>query len=394
MIEVTGIAQQAAWQANEPPPVEQVRPGLWSIPVPLPNTPLRYVLVYVLELPDGVAIVDAGWETPDAWTALTAGLRVGGFAVTDVRAILITHVHPDHYGMAGRVRAESGGWIGLHRLEAESLPGRYGAVDAMISRGRAWLRAAGAPEEEAAELAGSSRDLLSMVRMAEPDRLIEDGEVVPLPGWQVRAIWTPGHTPGHLCFHEERTGVLLSGDHVLPRISPNISAHPLQQPDPLRAFLDSLAKVGDLDVGEVLPAHEYRFRGLSDRVADLRAHHEQRLAELHALVARQPGATTWQLAEQLPWRRPWAEITGFHRRAAVGETLAHLRLLASRGLATTSATSPSSAGAGAGAGVGADVGVGAGTAAGPGADETERWTATRAVEPIGAGGRGPQHPME
>jgi glyoxylase-like metal-dependent hydrolase (beta-lactamase superfamily II) len=331
MIEVTGTAQHAAWQDGSQPPVEQVRPGLWSIPVPLPNSSLRYVLVYALELPDGVAIVDAGWDTPEAWSALTDGLRVGGFALADVRAILITHIHPDHYGLAGRVRAESGGWIGLHRLEAETLPGRYGDAEALIRRGEAWLRQAGAGAEAAA-LAGSSRDLLPLVRMAEPDRLISDGEVVPLPGWRLRAIWTPGHTPGHLCFHEERTGVLLSGDHVLPRISPNISAHPQQPPDPLRAFLQSLAKVGGLDAEEVLPAHEYRFRGLRDRVADLLDHHEQRLAELLALVTGQPGSTARELAERLPWRRPWSEIVGFSRRAAVGETLAHLELLVSRGL--------------------------------------------------------------
>jgi glyoxylase-like metal-dependent hydrolase (beta-lactamase superfamily II) len=336
MIEVTGAAQQAAWRANVQPPVEQVRPGLWSIPVPLPNTPLRYVLVYALELPDGLAIVDAGWDTAEAWSALTAGLQVGGFEVTDIRIILITHIHPDHYGLAGRVRAESGGWIGLHRLEAETLPARYGAAEQLIRRGDAWLRRAGAGDAEATELAGSSRDMLAFVRMAEPDRLIDDGELLPLPGWQLRAVWTPGHTPGHLCFHDERTGVLLSGDHVLPRISPNVSAHPQQPPNPLQAFLDSLAKVADLDVDEVLPAHEYRFRGLPERVADLREHHEQRLTELLLLVGQRPGSTAWQLAEQLTWRRPWPEIVGFIRRAAVGETLAHLELLVSRGLVASS----------------------------------------------------------
>jgi glyoxylase-like metal-dependent hydrolase (beta-lactamase superfamily II) len=340
MIEVTGTAQQAAWRDNIQPPVEQVRPGLWSIPVPLPKTPLRYVLVYALELPDGVAIVDAGWDTPQAWAALTAGLRVAGFGLPDVKAILITHIHPDHYGLAGRVRQESGGWIGLHQLEADTLPDRYGAAEELISRGDAWLRDAGATDAEATELAGSSREMLAYVQLAEPDRLIEDGDLLPLPGWQLRAVWTPGHTPGHLCFHEERTGVLLSGDHVLPRISPNISAHPQQPPDPLRAYLDSLVKVGRLDVDEVLPAHEYRFRGLPDRVADLLEHHEQRLAELLALVGQRPGSTAWQLAERLSWSRSWGEILGFIRRAAVGETLAHLELLSSRGQVVSSGGGP------------------------------------------------------
>jgi glyoxylase-like metal-dependent hydrolase (beta-lactamase superfamily II) len=367
VIEVTGTAQHAAWQANEFPPVEQVRPGLWSIPVPLPNTALRYVLVYALELPDGVAIVDAGWDTPEAWAALIAGLGTAGFAITDVRAVLITHIHPDHYGLAGRVRAESGGWIGLHRREADTLLRRYGDIEAMIGNVAAWLRRCGAPEAEVAALAGSSRELRTFVHMAEPDRLIEDGELLAdLPGWRVRAIWTPGHTPGHLCFFEERSGVLLSGDHVLPRISPNVSAHPLQPVDPLREFLESLAKVGELAASEVLPAHEYRFSGLADRVADLRAHHEERLSDLLAMVAAEPGVTTWQLAARMPWRRPWAEILGVNRRAAVGETLAHLRLLASRGRLLNAG------------------------------DEVDHWTAApvRADTSLTAGGRPGGHPME
>jgi len=284
--------------------------------------------------------VDAGWDTEEAWSALTAGLGTAGYAIGDVRAVLVTHVHPDHYGLAGRVREESGGWIGLHRLEAESLLPWYLEAEKLVGEGAAWLRRAGADEQEAAALAGASRQLLSVVRLAEPDRFIADGELVGLPGWSLRAVWTPGHTPGHLCFHEERTGVLLTGDHVLPRITPNVSAHPRQTPDPLRAFLDSLAKVGRLAVDEVLPAHEYRFRGLAERVADLRAHHERRLAEVLALVGGHPAATTWELAERLSWRRPWSEIRDFHRRAAVGETLAHLELLTSRGQVTSAAGPP------------------------------------------------------
>lgn len=78
--------QRAAWQSRvDLPDVERVRPGLWSIPVPIPINPLRYVLVYALELPDGVVIIDAGWNTDEAYIALADGLRIAGYELTDVK---------------------------------------------------------------------------------------------------------------------------------------------------------------------------------------------------------------------------------------------------------------------------------------------------------------------
>lgn len=333
MFTVTGVAQQQALRDGVLPPVEQVRPGLWSIPIPLPIKAPRYVLVYALELPDGLAIVDAGWDTPEAWDALVAGLGSAGATPGDVRAILVTHIHPDHHGLAGRVRAVSGAWIGMHRGEAQTLPAaQYGDVDDFIEVSYRWLVGCGAPEEQARTLAGTADEWLPFVDMAEPDRLFDDGVLVGLPGWDLRAVWTPGHTPGHLCFFDQRRHLLFSGDHVLPRISPNISVHPQQPENPLGDFLDSFARLSTLDADEVLPAHEYRFAGLAERLADVREHHEARLVELRDLVEAGPGATTWELAQRLTWSRPWERIMGLQRRGAIGETLAHLNLLRERGL--------------------------------------------------------------
>jgi glyoxylase-like metal-dependent hydrolase (beta-lactamase superfamily II) len=146
-------------------------------------------------------------------------------------------------------------------------------------------------------------------------------------------VHTPGHTPGHLCFAEERTGLLFSGDHVLPRISPNISTMHNGLADPLRDYLTSLAAVRDRgEPAEVLPAHEWRFRGLASRTDELTTHHEHRLAELLAAVRAHPGTTPWELAAHLTWSRPWDQYERRMRIFAVTETDAHLRLLASRGL--------------------------------------------------------------
>jgi glyoxylase-like metal-dependent hydrolase (beta-lactamase superfamily II) len=117
------------------PPVDEVLPGLWVIPVPIPINPLRYVLVHAFESTgDGLVLVDAGWDTPEAWGGLTDGLATIGADVADVRGVLVTHIHPDHYGLAARVRSASGGWVALHpadaalrRLDAGRAVGRVSA---------------------------------------------------------------------------------------------------------------------------------------------------------------------------------------------------------------------------------------------------------------------------
>jgi glyoxylase-like metal-dependent hydrolase (beta-lactamase superfamily II) len=327
MVEVTGVLQKEAWDRDVLPPVEKVRPGLWSIPVPIPNNPLRYVLVYALELDSGVAIVDAGWNTDDAFAALTSGLEEAGGSLSDVRAILVTHIHPDHYGLAGRVREESGAWIGLHPDDAAMLQARYIDTDELLAHMRVLLEEAGVPPLKLPDLNLASMMIRSQVTMAEPDVLFEDGRTVDVPGWDLRTVWTPGHSPGHVCFYSGTHQLLLSGDHVLPRITPNIGVHTQQFPNPLGNYLESLLKVQNLDVEEVLPAHEYRFADLKSRLDQIIVHHADRLAEIERHLGEQPGLTAWELSRRLHWSRPWEEIADYMQRAAVGETLAHIVLL-------------------------------------------------------------------
>jgi glyoxylase-like metal-dependent hydrolase (beta-lactamase superfamily II) len=331
-VEVTGTAQRQAWRDGVLPGVEEVRPQLWSVPVPIPDNPLRYVIVHLLELDDGVAVVDTGWNTEAAWQALVDGLAVAGYTVADVRAALITHIHPDHYGLAGRLREASGAWVALHPADAALLPGRYGeGISAVVAQMRGLLADCGVPAEVIAELSEASMGLREFVSQGEPDVLLEHGRPVELRGWDLVPLHTPGHSPGHVCFLDRDRRLLLSGDHVLPRISPNISIHAQQPGNPLADFLDSLRAIRDLDVEEVLPAHEWRFTPLAARVDELLVHHADRLSQVERAVLDHPGATCWEVTRLLPWSRAWEEIRGFMRRAAVGETLAHLVLLESRG---------------------------------------------------------------
>lgn len=227
-VEVLGTTQHACWDERVLPPVEQLAPWLWSVPVPIPNNPLRYTLCYILLGDDGPVVVDPGWDSAEGWAALTAGLTAADTTVSEVTGI---------------------------------------------------------------------------------------------------------------CLRDEDARLLLTGDHVLPRITPNIGLAPATDRPALADFLASLRGVARYDDHDVLPAHEYRFRGLAGRTHELLDHHERRCAEVLDAITTLGRPTHWQLAEQLTWSRPWSEV-GTMRIGAVAETAAHVAYLETRGLVTRHATSP------------------------------------------------------
>ena len=338
---ITGTAQREAWLRRVVPPVEQLEADLWSLPVPIPDNPLRYVSVYAFGTGEGLVLIDAGWGAEESWRALRAGLASIGAGMADVRGVLVTHMHFDHVGLAGRVRQASGAWIAMHPADqAVFARPDYRDAERAVAMEAEFLRDLGASRTEAGAAVGTAAEWEKFTTIARPDRLLTDGELADVPGWKLRAVHTPGHTPGHLCFVDERSRRLFSGDHVLPRITPNISVQRGAPPDPLGDYLDSLARTRDLDVDEVLPAHEWRFRGLPARADAIAAHHERRLAELLAAIRRQPGSTPWQLAGELTWSRPWDQYSGQMRIFAVTETAAHAHLLERRGLVIASRTRP------------------------------------------------------
>ena len=338
-IDVTGTAQWQAWQRRVLPPVEEVRPGVWSVPVPIPANPLRYTLSYAFVADEGVVLVDPGWDSAEGRAAVTVGLASAGAVLRDVSGVVVTHVHPDHHGLSAWLQDVAGAWVAMHPAEASTLPARVWHESA-VQNDRAWLVEGGVPDSIADELVVSPARVADLLTMAEPDRFLEDGDRVPIPGRDVRAIWTPGHTPGHLCLHDADAGVLLTGDHLLPRISPNIAKHRGSADDPLHDFLESLVKLERFGSEEALPAHEYRFRSVPGRATELIAHHHERSAEVLAAVARLETPTAWAIAAELTWSRGWSELHGLLRRFALSETMAHLHYLAEQGALASEGTSP------------------------------------------------------
>ena len=308
-----------------------VAPGVHRIPLPLPNDGLRAVNVYVLETPDGLVLVDGGWDIPAAREVLVAGLAEFDAGLSDVRRFLVTHVHRDHYTMAVALRRELGAHVALGLGEKPTLD-LLGRADRtpMVTQVQQ-LRRLGAGEladviEKA--VAGHSIDPRDW---EPPDTWLVD-EDVDLGERRLQVVPTPGHTAGHVVFHDLDGGLLFAGDHVLPTITPSIGFEPVVQDDPLGAFLRSLAAVRARPDARLLPAHGPVTDSVHARVDELVDHHGRRLDEVLTALRSTDGSAA-EVAAVLRWTRHGRaldELDGFNRMLAVFETAAHLDLLAAQ----------------------------------------------------------------
>ena len=319
--------------------MDQIAAGLWAVRVPIPDSPLRDVFVYIFETANGPVLVDAGWNDGTSYDTLAAALTSLGHDVGSLYGVLVTHHHRDHSGLVPRLTAGSNAYVAMH------------AADARILREPAWfhrridteeLAADGVPVGSVEDMRRASSERFPPLELAAPVRELEDGERADVPGWDVTAIWTPGHTPGHLCFVVHLAGrrLLLSGDHVLPRITPNVGLTSRDNANPLRDYRASLRKVLDAAPdAEILPAHEWRFGGLTERVLEIEAHHEARLAELRTLLRAGP-MSAWEVASTLTWKRPWSSLDALGQLSALNEARAHLAFLAGDGVLTATTSDP------------------------------------------------------
>jgi glyoxylase-like metal-dependent hydrolase (beta-lactamase superfamily II) len=198
-----------------------------------------------------------------------------------------------------------------------------------------WLRLNGTPADELDRLNFGSMGILDRVRIAFPDRTLDGGEEIACGRFAFRVLWTPGHSAGHVCLYDAGHKVLLSGDHVLPHITPSVGLHVRAASNPLADYLDSLRLIGRLEAELVLPGHGEPFHGLPERTGELLAHHQRRLDEIVGLLSDVPGhaLSGYEIASRMSWsrRRTWDDLSGFERRMAVTEALAHIELLHARG---------------------------------------------------------------
>jgi glyoxylase-like metal-dependent hydrolase (beta-lactamase superfamily II) len=311
-----------------PEPAREIAAGLLWLRLPVPGS-LAHINVWLIEDGEAWLLVDTGMAT-EATRAAWAGPLHAVLGGRRIARILCTHHHPDHAGLAAELAQRHGAQVLMSRGEDEVFA-RIALLWQGGERERAQLAA------WAAEGLAPSPELLPYLTLKAYGRVVAgrptvarhlaDGDIVEAGAFRFTCRVARGHSDEQLLLVDAPRRILIAGDQLLPRISPNIGVYPERaDPNPLRSYLDSLATLAGFGADWlVLPSHGLPYRGLPARVAELIAHHEEMLATLGTLLARPASASELAL-------RLFPGVDGpLDQLLALGETLAHLRCLESAG---------------------------------------------------------------
>lgn len=309
---------------------EEIRPNLYRIIVPLPDSPLKEINSYILKSPQRNLIIDTGMNRPECLDVLAAGLDALDIDLTKTD-FLATHLHADHQGL-------------ISTLMTDSSRAYMGALDTPAFRGESdtwskdgfmgnYAHRSGFPADE---LAASMENHPGFKYSSERnvDYIdVHEGDCFEVGDYKFEVIHTPGHTSGHICLYEAREKLFISGDHVLGDITPNIASWSDEE-NPLDEYLNSLEKVRHLDVDLCLPGHRSLIDNFHERIEELIQHHFERANEVVDILASgdknaydTAGLMTWSIRA-----KSWDHFPVMQRWFATGEAIAHLHYMEGKGL--------------------------------------------------------------
>ena len=327
----TSARQFSSVERGDVPPLEQVRRDVWALGAAMPGGRIPFSLCYLLkDSAGGIHIVDPGSDSDENWAGLETALAALGATAASVRSIVGTHRHPDHVGMADRLRSASGAPLIMH--EAESTSAASGPVrQTGLAELELQLDEWAVPVERRPEFRAISLDGGEHLPVTV-EKTVRDGERLDIAGFELIAIWTPGHTQGHLCLRDDARNLMFTGDHVLPTMHAGLGLGGAGETNALGDYLGSLQRISEYAGHEVLPGHGYRFTGLGLRAAESAEHHLKRAREVAAVLNECGEPSIWEIASRLSWSAGWNNLAGFLAYSALTQTAMHRDYVTSGGL--------------------------------------------------------------
>ena len=308
------------------PMIEEVLPNLFRIEVPLPGSPLKSLNSYVIRGSDRNLVIDTGLNRKECLRVMQTGLQELGVDL-EMTDFFITHLHADHLGLVPKLVRDTSK-IYFNQPDAEIIEA-WSGWQSMID----YAGMNGFPENELrVALHGHPGYKYSPEWIPELS-ILKDGDTISIGDYLFKCVETPGHTRGHTCLYEPATKSLVSGDHILNDITPNIQCWS-DQGNPLKSYLASLDKVYELKVDLVLPGHRHPFRNHKERIQELKRHHQKRAGEIVLILSKAP-KNAFQVASEMSWdisSESWEQFPAAQKWFATGEAIAHLRYLEERGV--------------------------------------------------------------
>ena len=306
--------------------IEEIQNNLYRLEVPLPNNPLKATNSYIFVSDDRNLIIDSGFNRQECLDAMQAGLAEINLDLSRTD-FLSTHLHADHQGLFGELGQDGAkmymGHEDAKRMEAttgwEEMM-KYGALN-------------GFPGAELRSAVFNHPG-----RKHSPDQAIDwihlkEGDVISVGQFSLECVETPGHTWGHICLYDSDKKLLFAGDHILGDITPNIQVW-AEDDDPLKSYMESLTKVGKLDIDLTLPGHRSFINDTPARIEALKVHHLKRCNEVLDIL-RKGEKHGYQTASEMSWdirAKSWEDFPLMQKWFATGEAMAHLRFLDKKGL--------------------------------------------------------------
>ncbi len=306
--------------------INQILPDLYRVTLPMPFR-LRHVHIHVLVHNGKVALFDTGINIPDSFRVLDEALATLGKTIGDIDQVFLTHFHPDHCGIAGKIQKRSGAVVRLSAIDEQRLQNNNRLED-LVERTRDFCLCQGLPQKALDTLIKHMAIFRKATIPFRVDCHLEPNRKHILGNRTLEIIPAAGHTSGQMCFYFPEEKVLLAGDHVLPEITPNLSPDPFKLDyRPLKSFLQSLDSIRNLPIRMVYPAHGDPFQDLKKRVDEIKDHHAER-TRLIAEALQGKEKTAFEVSAEIFG----ADLPDFDQFLALNETYVHLADLLDNGI--------------------------------------------------------------